>query len=93
MFAFYNLLDTVIRIYIWLLLASVVLSWLVTFNIVNRHNRFVYVIGDFLHRITEPVLRPVRNLLPSMGGIDISPVIVILALYFFRDLAFEYLRP
>jgi YggT family protein len=93
MFAFYNLLDTVIRIYIWLLLASVVLSWLVTFNIVNRHNRFVYVIGDFLHRITEPVLRPVRNLLPSMGGIDISPVIVILALYFLRDLAFEYLRP
>jgi YggT family protein len=93
MFAFYNLLDTVIRIYIWLLLASVVLSWLVTFNVVNRHNRFVYVIGDFLHRITEPVLRPVRNLLPSMGGIDISPVIVILALYFLRDLAFEYLRP
>ena len=93
MFAFYNLLDTVIRIYIWLLLASVVLSWLVTFNIVTRHNRFVYVIGDFLHRITEPVLRPVRNLLPSMGGIDISPVIVILALYFLRDLAFEYLRP
>jgi YggT family protein len=93
MFAFYNLLDTVIRIYIWLLLASVVLSWLVTFNIVNRHNRFVYVIGDFLHRSTEPVLRPVRNLLPSMGGIDISPVIVILALYFLRDLAFEYLRP
>ena len=64
-----------------------------TFNVVNRHNRFVYVIGDFLHRITEPVLRPVRNLLPSMGGIDISPVIVILALYFLRDLAFEYLRP
>jgi len=93
MFAFYNLLDTVIRIYIWLLLASVVLSWLVTFNVVNRHNRFVYVIGDLLHRITEPVLRPVRNLLPSMGGIDISPVIVILALYFLRDLAFEYLRP
>jgi YggT family protein len=93
MFAFYNLLDTVVRIYIWLLLASVVLSWLVTFNVVNRHNRFVYVIGDFLHRITEPVLRPVRNLLPSMGGIDISPVIVILALYFLRDLAFEYLRP
>ena len=92
MFAIYNLLDTVIRIYIWLLLASVVLSWLVTFNIVNRHNRVVYLIGDFLHRITEPVLRPVRNLLPSMGGIDISPVIVILALYFIRDLAFEYLR-
>ena len=93
MFALYNLLDTIIRVYIWLLIASVVLSWLVSFNIINTHNRFVYVVGDFLHRVTEPVLRPVRNLLPSMGGIDISPVIVILALYFIRDLAFEYLRP
>ena len=93
MFAIYNLLDTIIRVYIWLLIASVVLSWLVSFNIINTHNRFVYVVGDFLHRVTEPVLRPVRNLLPSMGGIDISPVIVILALYFIRDLAFEYLRP
>lgn len=93
MFALYNLLDTVISVYIWLLIASVVLSWLVAFNIVNRHSRVVYVVGDFLQRITEPVLRPVRNLLPSMGGIDISPIIVILALYFIRDLAFEYLRP
>ncbi len=93
MIALYNLLDTIIRVYIWLLIASVVLSWLVSFNIINTHNRFVYVVGDFLHRVTEPVLRPVRNLLPSMGGIDISPVIVILALYFIRDLAFEYLRP
>ena len=92
MFALYNLLDTIIRIYIWLLIASVVLSWLVSFNIINTQNRFVYAIGDFLHRLTEPVLRPVRNLLPSMGGIDLSPVIVILALYFLRDLAFEYLR-
>ncbi len=93
MIALYNLLDTIIRVYIWLLIASVVLSWLVSFNIINTHNRFVYVVGDFLHRVTEPMLRPVRNLLPSMGGIDISPVIVILALYFIRDLAFEYLRP
>ena len=93
MMALYNLLDTIIRVYIWLLIASVVLSWLVSFNIINTHNRFVYVVGDFLHRVTEPVLRPVRNLLPSMGGIDVSPVIVILALYFIRDLAFEYLRP
>ncbi len=93
MIALYNLLDTIIRVYIWLLIASVVLSWLVSFNIINTHNRFVYVVGDFLHRVTDPVLRPVRNLLPSMGGIDISPVIVILALYFIRDLAFEYLRP
>jgi YggT family protein len=93
MYALYNLLDAIIRIYIWLLIASVVLSWLVSFNVVNTRNRFVYVVGDFLHRATEPVLRPVRNLLPNMGGLDISPIVVVLALYFVRDLAFELLRP
>ena len=93
MYALYNLIDTVIRIYIWLLIASVVLSWLVSFNVINTRNRFVYVIGDFLHRLTEPVLRPIRNLLPNMGGLDISPIVLILALYFLRDLAFEFLRP
>ena len=93
MYALYNLVDTVIRIYIWLLIASVVLSWLVSFNVINTRNRFVYVIGDFLHRLTEPVLRPIRNLLPNMGGLDISPIVLILALYFLRDLAFEFLRP
>ena len=93
MYALYNLLDTIIRLYIWLLIASVVLGWLVAFNVINTRNRFVYVIGDFLHRVTDPLLRPIRNLLPSMGGIDLSPIVLILALYFVRDLAFEYLRP
>ena len=93
MHALYNLFDTIIRLYVWLLVASVVLSWLVSFGVVNRHNQFVYTIGTFLERITEPILRPVRNLLPNMGGLDISPIVVILALYFLRDLAFEYLRP
>jgi YggT family protein len=91
MYAAYNLLDAVITILIWLLIAQVILSWLVAFNVVNTRSRVVYLIGDFLYRITEPLLRPIRNILPSMGGIDISPVILILALYFVRDLAFEYL--
>ena len=93
MIALYNLVNTVITIYIWLLIAQVVLSWLVAFNLINTRNRVVYLIGDFLHRVTDPVLRPIRNLLPNMGGLDISPVILILALYFVRDLAFQYLRP
>lgn len=93
MYALYNLLNTVISIYIWLLIASVVLSWLIAFNVVSTGNRFVYEIQNFLYRITEPLLRPIRNLLPNLGGIDISPVILILALYFVRDLAFELLRP
>jgi YggT family protein len=92
MYALYNLLNTIITIYIWLLIASVVLSWLIAFNVINTGNRFVYQLRDFLDRITEPLLRPIRNLLPNLGGIDISPVILILALYFIRDLAFEFIR-
>lgn len=91
MIAVYNLLNTVISIYIWLLIAMVVLSLLVSFNVVNTGNRIVYTIGDFLHRITEPALRPIRNILPNLGGIDISPMVLILALYFIRDLAFQIL--
>ena len=84
MYALLNLFNTLISIYIWLLIASVVLSWLIAFNVVNTGNRFVYQIRDFLYRITEPALRPIRNLLPNLGGVDISPVILILALHFIR---------
>ena len=91
MIAIYNLINTVITIYIWLLIAMVVLSLLVSFNMVNTGNRFIYTIGDFLNRITEPLLRPIRNILPNLGGIDISPMVLILALYFIRDLAFQFL--
>lgn len=93
MYAFYNLIDTVIGLYIWVLIASVILSWLVAFGIINTRNQVVYTIGDLLHRLTDPLLRPIRSILPSMGGLDISPIVLILALYFVRDLAFEYLRP
>ena len=89
MYAVLNLIDSAISIYIWLLIASVVLTWLVAFNVINTRNRFVYAVGDFLHRITEPALRPIRSVLPNFGGIDISPVILILLLYFLRDLLFE----
>ena len=91
MYAFLNLVSTVITIYVWLLIAQAVLSWLVAFGIVNRHNRVVATIGDFLWRITEPLLRPIRRVIPDLGGIDISPVILILLLWFLRNLMFEYL--
>lgn len=84
------LIDTVITIYIWCLIASAVLSWLVAFNVVNTHNRVVSTIGEFLYRITEPALAPIRRYIPSLGGIDISPVILILLLVFLRSLLFEY---
>ena len=85
MFALFQLIDMVIQIYIYILLASVVLSWLVAFNVINTSNRFVYVIGDALHRLTEPLLNPIRRILPNLGPVDISPVVLILLLYFVRN--------
>jgi YggT family protein len=75
----------VIDLYIWVVIASAILSWLVAFNVVNMNNRFVLSIADMLYRLTEPALRPIRNILPNLGGIDISPVILILILLFIRD--------
>ena len=68
MYAFLNLVNTLITIYIWLLIAQAVLSWLTAFGIVNRHNRAVAMIGDMLWRLTEPALRPIRSFLPDLGG-------------------------
>ena len=90
-YALLNLISTLITIFIWLLIAQAVLSWLLAFGVVNRYNRVVTSVSDFLWRITEPELGPIRRILPNFGGIDISPVILILVLYFLRDLMFEYL--
>lgn len=82
------LVNTVITLYIWILIASAVLSWLVAFNVVNPQNQVVRVIGDTLYRLTEPLLRPIRSVLPSLGGLDISPLILILALLFIERFIF-----
>jgi YggT family protein len=82
------LIDTIITLYIWILIASAILSWLVAFNVVNQRNPIVANIGEFLYRITEPALRPIRALLPNLGGIDISPVILILLLLFLQRIIF-----
>ncbi len=86
-----GLIDIVLELYIWVLIAWVVLSWLISFDIVNTRNRLVYLISDFLFRITEPALRPIRRFVPNLGGIDISPVILILLIWFVRSLMREYL--
>jgi len=77
----------VIDLYMWVVIAGAILSWLIAFNVVNTNNRFVYQVADMLYRLTEPALRPIRNVLPNLGGIDISPVILILFLLFIRDVA------
>ena len=83
------LFDTIISLYIWVLIASAVLSWLVAFNVVNTRNPVVAQIGDILYRVTEPALRPIRRFMPNLGGVDISPIILIIGLIFIRNLAFE----
>lgn len=85
MYALLNLIGTVITLYIYVLIASAIFSWLIAFNILNTHNRFVYMVSDFLYRITEPALRPIRRFVPLLGGVDISPVVLILLLIFIRD--------
>ncbi|MEX0840197.1 MAG: YggT family protein [Parvibaculum sp.] len=86
MIALLNLIASAITIYVWIIVVGVVLSWLVAFNVVNTHNRFVFTVVDTINRLTEPALRPIRNLLPNLGGIDISPIILILLLFFLRNL-------
>lgn len=72
-------------IYWWILIASAIFSWLYAFNVVNPRNQVVGMIGNFLYRATDPVLRPIRRFLPDFGGIDISPIIVLLIIYFIRQ--------
>lgn len=79
-----QVISIAIELYVWALIISVILSWLVAFNVVNTRNRFVWTVGDFLDRITEPALRPIRRVLPSLGGIDLSPLVLILLLYFIQ---------
>ena len=78
----YELISAVINIFIWMLIVSAILSWLTAFGVVNRYNRVVSTIGDTLYRLTDPVLRPIRNILPNLGGVDVSPIVAILVLTF-----------
>ena len=79
------LLDSVVSIYIWVLIINALLSWLIAFNVLNTSNRLVYSLLDISYKMTDPLLRPIRNFLPNLGGIDISPLIVFFILRLIRD--------
>ncbi len=87
------LFDNIINIYIWVLIIHVIFSWLVAFNVLNTSNRFVYSVLDVSYRLTAPPLNFIRRFLPNLGSIDISPVILILALMFLRNFVFEMFAP
>ena len=86
MSAFIDLLDRVIYLYVWVLIINAVISWLIAFNVLNTQNRFVYSVLEFTYKLTDPLLNYIRRFLPNLGSIDISPVILILLIYFARDL-------
>ncbi len=85
----YDVVSIAIQLYIWALIISAVLSWLVAFNVINTRNRFIHTVSDTLYRITDPALRPIRRVLPDLGGVDISPIILILILYFVQNVLRE----
>ena len=93
MYSLLWLFDTIITLYVWILIGSAILSWLVAFNVVNPHNPFVRNVGEFLWRVTEPVLAPIRRILPNLGGIDISPIILLLIIFFIRQFMWTTLLP
>ena len=87
------LIVTVIDIYQFVLIAAVIFSWLISFNVINTHNEFVAMLGQVLHRLTEPVLAPVRRILPDMGGLDLSPVVVLILLQVLKVLVIQDIAP
>ena len=87
------LLDSVITIYLWIIIINAILSWLVAFNILNTQNRFVFSVLDTTYKLTDPALNKIRRFIPTFGSIDISPVILILLLMFLRNIIFEIFVP
>ncbi|MGB6120104.1 MAG: YggT family protein [Mesorhizobium sp.] len=93
MLALIQTIVLAIDIYWWLIIGSAIFSWLYAFNVINSRNQFVAMIGDFLFRVTEPALRPIRRILPDLGGIDISPIVLLLILFFIRQFVVLTIAP
>lgn len=91
--AILDVFMVVLEIYTWLIIASAILSWLVAFNVMNVRNDFVRNIWTFLERVTEPALRPIRNIMPNLGGVDVSPVILLLIIFFLQRVIVLYVYP
>ena len=91
--AILDIIIIILDLYVWLLIASAILSWLIAFNVVNTRNQFVAAVAEFLYKITEPVLAPIRNIMPNFGGLDISPIIVILIIMFVQRVITYYIYP
>ena len=87
------LLDSIVTIYLWIIIINAILSWLVAFNVLNTQNRFVFSVLDATYKLTDPALNKIRRFIPTFGSIDISPVVLILILIFLRNVIFEIFAP
>ena len=87
------LVETLIDLITWVIIASAIMSWLVAFGVVNTRNQFIRVVVDTLYRVTEPMLRPIRRRLPNLGGVDISPVVLLLGFFCLREALRYYVWP
>ena len=94
--ALFQIVDVLLQILFWIIIAQAVLSWLVVFNVINTHNQFVRSVFNALDRLTRPLYRPIRKILPDFGGLDFSPVVVLLLIFVLRTLlnglAYDLLR-
>lgn len=93
MYALFQTIDLALSIFTWILIGSAIFSWLYAFNVINSSNRFVATLGQFLHNVTEPALRPIRRFMPDLGGIDISPIILLLIIFFLRSFLWNSIYP
>jgi YggT family protein len=93
MVAIINTLYFALDIYWWILIGSAVFSWLYAFNVVNSRNQFVASVGNMLFQLTEPVLRPIRRIMPDLGNVDISPIIALVAIFFLQQLLINTIAP
>jgi len=90
------ILDVILlalQLYVWVVILSAIFSWLVAFNVVNTRNQFVAMVGEALWRITEPALRPIRRVMPNLGGIDLSPIILLLIIFLIQRIIILYIYP
>lgn len=93
MLAVLDVIMLALRIYTWLVIAMVIMSWLVAFGVINTRNDFVRTIYEFLQRVTEPALARIRRIMPDLGGIDLSPIILLLGIFFLQQIIIRYLYP
>ncbi|WP_306028582.1 YggT family protein [Stappia sp. MMSF_3263] len=91
--AILDVILIILNLYTWVIIASAIFSWLYAFNVINSSNQFVGMIGQALYNLTEPLLRPIRRVVPAMGGLDISPIVLLLGIFLLQRIIAYYIYP